>query len=87
MLSALPLWHVITTTCSATTSETPATTFCNHKNKPALNQLTPSSVRVTAQLPTQCDKIKRRRSSLIGTLRLANSSTLEDAGLQITIAV
>ena len=35
----------------------------------------------------QCDKIKKRRSSLFGTFHLANSSVLEEAGLQITKAV
>ena len=35
----------------------------------------------------QCDKIKRRRASLFGTFHLANSSALEEAGLQITRAV
>ncbi|XP_003387480.1 PREDICTED: stromal interaction molecule 1-like isoform X2 [Amphimedon queenslandica] len=34
-----------------------------------------------------CDKIKRKRASVIGAFRLANSSTLEDAGLMITKAV
>jgi hypothetical protein len=36
---------------------------------------------------TQCDKIKKRRTSLFGTFHLANSSALEEAGLQITRAV
>ena len=35
----------------------------------------------------QCDKIKKRRYSLFGTFHLANSSALEEAGLQITKAV
>ncbi|CAI8033145.1 Stromal interaction molecule 1 [Geodia barretti] len=34
-----------------------------------------------------CDKIKKRRTSLFGTFHLANSSALEEAGLQITRAV
>ena len=35
----------------------------------------------------QCEKIRKRRSSIFGTFHLANSSALEEAGLQITKAV
>lgn len=33
------------------------------------------------------EKIRKRRSSLLGSFHLANSSVLEEAGLQITKAV
>lgn len=35
----------------------------------------------------QCDKIKKRRSSLFGTFHLANSSALEKAGMKIEKSV
>ena len=38
-------------------------------------------------LLSQCDKIKKKRGTFIGAFSLANSSTLEEAGLKITRAV
>ena len=35
----------------------------------------------------QCDKIRKRRVTVLGAFQLANSSSLEEAGLQITKAV